>query len=437
MLPVLKAFFFCEFVPTTSSALTVPAPASKMTSALAPLDQEQGADEAEAPAVPVSAREQEKDQPLPRGVRPESFQGRDLRQEILQDGIVVLKNFLSQDAVSELLQEAEALKNEAGKGFRSFEEHNLYLENTAGAPEKEERATHLLKAKRFESGKVLVNQKEIEDKAFSTQNGSSSSTSLLIELYKSDLLLNLLKKAFDLPELYHSADEIGGVYYNFFEKGDQLGWHFDRSEFSINLILKETSCGGGKFRYWPDSREFVDHVCEQMDHGKGIGKGEGIGQDVGIGKGKTSAPATSVCDEENNCPQVVEHQSRVDETWADFEKRYLVEAVPKENENRNKRSILPCIWCKNRKRAKNIPSSSTTLASSCATDGSPALQQPNKNLIVPKLEPGALYLFAGNRSLHEVTKVLGDQVRVNAIFTFNTKPGVVLNPYTRKKFFGA
>jgi len=80
-----------------------------------------------------------------------------------------------------------------------------------------------------------------------------------------------MQTAFDLDELYHSADPVGGVYMNFFEKGDQLGWHFDRSEYSINLILKECNSSElteetdtntvrrpGAFMYYPESREFLD-----------------------------------------------------------------------------------------------------------------------------------------------------------------------------------
>ena len=60
-----------------------------------------------------------------------------------------------------------------------------------------------------------------------------------------------------------------------------------------------------------------------------------------------------------------------------------------------------------------------------------------KPMVVPDLKPGTLYLFAGNRSLHCVSRNTTDVCRVNAIFTFNPEPNVRLNEYTRRKFFGA
>ena len=40
------------------------------------------------------------------------------------------------------------------------------------------------------------------------------------------------------------ADPLGRFYYNIFRSGDTLGWHFDNSPFSINLILGECKQGG-------------------------------------------------------------------------------------------------------------------------------------------------------------------------------------------------
>jgi len=57
------------------------------------------------------------------------------------------------------------------------------------------------------------------------------------------------------------------------------------------------------------------------------------------------------------------------------------------------------------------------------------------NAIVPDQQAGTLYIFRGNQSLHSVTLV-EEGVRINAIFTYNSKPNVMLAPYTRKKFFG-
>ncbi|CAJ1456591.1 unnamed protein product [Effrenium voratum] len=161
----------------------------------------------------------------------------------------------------------------------------------------------------------------------------------LLELFRWDGLRALLQEAFGLPQLFCSADPLGGVYLNFFERGDQLGWHFDRSEYSVNLILREcprTAAKAGQFMYLPDSRPFID--------------------------------------------------ARVD----DFDVAQL--------------------------------------GSGLRFDGL-------SEVVEPDLQPGTLYLFAGNRSLHCVSENTTDVTRVNAIFTFNPQPDVALNAYTRRKFF--
>ena len=58
-----------------------------------------------------------------------------------------------------------------------------------------------------------------------------------------------------------------------------------------------------------------------------------------------------------------------------------------------------------------------------------------RGAVKPQLRAGDLYLFEGRNALHRVTPVRSGR-RVNAILTFNSTPGEVLNEYTRLKFFG-
>lgn len=133
------------------------------------------------------------------------------RQEILTKGICEIPGFLQPEAVRKILCSAEQLKKRPGCGFRSFEEHNVYLEEKADVSR--------IRSASFSSSKVLINQAELAEDCPE-----------LIELFHWDGLRQLLQEAFGLEKLFCSADPLGGVYLNFFEKGDQLGWHFDRSE---------------------------------------------------------------------------------------------------------------------------------------------------------------------------------------------------------------
>jgi len=268
---------------------------------------------------------------IPNSVSPSALElGRSIcRREILEKGICEIPNFLKPDAVAKLVSKAEDLKRSPSIGFRSYENHNIFLEDASHAELGRSDASI------FESTKLLINQREL-----------SATCPELLELYQWDGMRELMERAFSLKKLYPSADPVGGVYLNFFDRGDQLGWHFDNSEYSVNLILRECSAEAvgdstslmpqdgrdvrpGSFMYLPDSRELFENNPdlnpEKLDYSK---------------------------------------------------------------------------------------------------------------LVIPNLQPGTLYLFAGNRSLHKVSKNTTDVLRMNAIFTYNSRPNEVLNEYTRKKFFG-
>jgi len=107
-----------------------------------------------------------------------------------------------------------------------------------------------LRAQEFDSSKVLVAMDDL------------TADSALLELYRWDALRSFMQQVFGLPRLYHSADSLGGVYYNIFDGAfhDALGWHFDRSNFSMNLILQTTPGAGGNFQYVRDSRRKVEQM---------------------------------------------------------------------------------------------------------------------------------------------------------------------------------
>ena len=52
---------------------------------------------------------------------------------------------------------------------------------------------------------------------------------------------------------------MGRFYLNIFDAGDELGWHFDNSEFSVSLILQPAE-DGGSFEYAPASRQAVEQM---------------------------------------------------------------------------------------------------------------------------------------------------------------------------------
>lgn len=174
------------------------------------------------------------------------------RDVIIKEGYCHLSGFLRPGAVKMLIDEANTLKS-SGRGFRSHEAHNVFLEKPTSLP-----APDSAIGKEFHSSKVLVAMDEMPV------------DSLLLELYRWDPLRVFLQSVFDLPQLFLSADPLGGSYFNFFEGScnDALGWHFDKSNFSMNLILQTTPGAGGDFQFVPNSRKQIELLdswrdCEQ------------------------------------------------------------------------------------------------------------------------------------------------------------------------------
>jgi hypothetical protein len=58
-------------------------------------------------------------------------------------------------------------------------------------------------------------------------------------------------------ELYRSADPLDALEIAIFEAGDELGWHFDNSEFSVTVMYAPAEAGG-HFDYYPALRDEHD-----------------------------------------------------------------------------------------------------------------------------------------------------------------------------------
>ncbi|HEY9718136.1 MAG TPA: hypothetical protein V6C69_11740 [Trichormus sp.] len=64
------------------------------------------------------------------------------------------------------------------------------------------------------------------------------------------------------------------------------------------------------------------------------------------------------------------------------------------------------------------------------------LQGSTEGVIKLEITPGSLVLFEGRNSLHRVTRIKGQQLRLIALFGFDTKPGTVSSDYLRKIRYG-
>jgi hypothetical protein len=80
----------------------------------------------------------------------------------------------------------------------------------------------------------------------------------LTELYRDESVLAFVQAvACPTTPLFVSSDPYNGCFYNMYEKGDGLGYHFDVGEFGVNLILQQPDAGG-VFESHPNLRSDAD-----------------------------------------------------------------------------------------------------------------------------------------------------------------------------------
>jgi hypothetical protein len=76
-------------------------------------------------------------------------------------------------------------------------------------------------------------------------------------LYESDDLTAFIAAVLGKQVLYRSADPLDALEIAIFDDGDELGWHFDRSEFSVTVMYQQSEAGG-HFDYYPGLRSGHD-----------------------------------------------------------------------------------------------------------------------------------------------------------------------------------
>mmetsp|Transcript_11013 Transcript_11013/g.18140 ORF Transcript_11013/g.18140 Transcript_11013/m.18140 type:complete len:295 (-) Transcript_11013:527-1411(-) len=172
-------------------------------------------------------------------------------KQMNRDGFVSLPSFLLPDAVDALTSCILELEK-VGVGFYSTDSHNVFLD----ADDEQSGVLSPLHPSRIQlnSSKHIINASDLLlakeapnlDEIFMTQRS----------------ILNFISSVMQ-TKLYRSTDPFGKFYANIFRAGDGLNYHFDRSEYSISLILQPSE-EGGEFQFLPNSRKIVEGWDEMI-----------------------------------------------------------------------------------------------------------------------------------------------------------------------------
>jgi hypothetical protein len=159
------------------------------------------------------------------------------RDQLREHGVAQLDGFLTPAAVGEMIAEAGRL---ADRAWASDQPHTVYFQ----PPDKSCGTDH---------PRALMQHSAKKGIAFDLIPAAAP----IRRLYESDDLTAFIAAVLGKPVLYRSADPMDALQIAVFEDGDELGWHFDNSEFSVTVMYTEAEAGG-HFDYCPGLRDEHD-----------------------------------------------------------------------------------------------------------------------------------------------------------------------------------
>ena len=98
-----------------------------------------------------------------------------------------------------------------------------------------------------------INQLMTSDKGCVPHDLISEKSDLNL-LYNSNTFKDFLKYVLELDQIFPYADNLSSINLNYYQKGQQLGWHFDNASFAITLMIQSAPLGG-EFEYISEGRD--------------------------------------------------------------------------------------------------------------------------------------------------------------------------------------
>lgn len=207
--------------------------------------------------------------------------GSSYSSKLEKDGILIFNSFIGTDGLKTLQDEANDLKKHS---YRSSSEYNVYISEhdydfSPNSPR----------------NRIMSTSKKC------IPNDLIPKESILQIIYDSQLVKSFFLDLLDKDELYPYEDSLSSININYYDKGDALGWHFDNSDYTITLLLKNCK-KGGVYEYFNDMRykdgkedfDFVEKILDNEVSGIKVDSFEG---DLMIFKGNKSIHQVSPVEE--------------------------------------------------------------------------------------------------------------------------------------------
>ena len=150
------------------------------------------------------------------------------REKLDRDGVLILPGFLNRTAIDAISR--EGIENE-DKAYFCTKWHNAYL-----TPSDPDHPKDHPRNREVVSSKGCITDDQIPKE------------SPLRTLYDSPDFKGFLAHVLTEEALYPYADSMSSINLHYARTGQELGWHFDESSFSITLMIQPAS-KGGTFEY--------------------------------------------------------------------------------------------------------------------------------------------------------------------------------------------
>lgn len=159
------------------------------------------------------------------------------RRDWAAHGSFSLDGFLRPGGLARCVGEIEPLM--ADRSYHHAKQHNIYFSDAADIPEAISAPAH-----RQHSSNHTLTADQLDGL-------------IIRHVHQWPPLARFLEAVLDKPALYPMADPMAGVNVMGYGAGDQIGWHFDRAEFTVTLLLRRPETGG-TFQYRHNLRSMSD-----------------------------------------------------------------------------------------------------------------------------------------------------------------------------------
>ena len=207
--------------------------------------------------------------------------GSNYSQILENEGILIFNSFINNQGLISLKKEADDLKD---LSYKSTSEYNVYVsEYDDSFPNDSPRNRIMSTSKKCIPNDLIPND------------------SILQTIYDSKIIRSFFMDLLNKKDLYPYSDPLSSININYYDKGDALGWHFDNSDFTITLLIKNCE-KGGIYEFFNDMRykdgkedyNFVEKILDNKITGNKVDSFEG---DLMIFKGNKSIHQVTAVEE--------------------------------------------------------------------------------------------------------------------------------------------